>query len=434
MRLLLMEAAFILLCSFISLGQKYYTLASGNWNNTTNVWSLNGVTPCGCFPGNNLVTDSLIISHPINLTSNINASTLSKVQINPGGNLSNSGFDLIINNSVVLANGGVNIRNLYIGADGRFEINSSTLIVNVNMDIYGSFYAEFSNLTVMGGNIQVFPSGSFIIGNNSRLHFLNGNFRNEGFTSICSDCCLSFDKGNVTNESTGTFTGGGTVLSTVGNIKNYGTWDPVITYCSSGNDVGMVSQENCIQANILCTFAPLPTELVAFTGYTHNNANILVWETASEINTDHYEIERSMNGLAWTSLGNVDAEINSQEHNAYSFSDLDQGTGILYYRLTKINTNGEAGFIKTLSLVNDQDEEVLIFPNPAGETVWIHLDPKGSTHHIRVLDPSGRIIQQIATGDTFTFELPLPSQDGLYFIHTEGQDFTHTYTLVKQQH
>lgn len=432
MRLLLLEAVFILLCSFISLGQKYYTLASGNWNNTTNVWSLNGVTPCGCFPGNNLVTDSLFINHPINLTANINASTLSKILINPGGNLSNSGFDLIINNSVVLANGAVNIRNLYIGSGGSFSIYSSTLIVNVNMDIYGSFYAEFSNLTAMGGNIQVFPTGSFIIGDNSRLHFLNGNFRNEGYTSICADCCLSFDKGNVTNESTGTFTGGGTVMSTVGNIKNYGTWDPAITYCSSGNDVGMVSPENCIQANVLCTFAPLPTELIAFMGYAKDDSNILIWETASEVNTDHYSIEHSTDGLYWEALGNVNVEFNSQQNNSYTFGDLYPGTGIHYYRLTKINTDGEPGFIRTLSLVNDQDEEVLIFPNPARESVWVHVDPKASIHHIRLLDPSGRIIHQIATGDTFTFELPLPSQDGLYFIHTEGQDFTHTYTLVKQ--
>jgi hypothetical protein len=431
MKTLLLNLCIFSFTTFFSFSQKYYTLASGNWNNTTNVWSLNGVTPCGCFPGNNLLTDSVYINHPVSLTATINASTLSKIQINPGGNLSTNTFDMVINNSIVLANGSVSIRNLSIATGGRFEIYNSTLIVSINMDIYGSFYSQFSNISAMGGNIQVFPSGSFIIGDHSRLHFLNGNFKNEGYVSICSNCCLSFDKGNVTNEAGATFTGGGTVTSSVGNIKNYGTWDPTITYCSSGNDVGMVSPENCSLANQICTFAPLPTDLVSFSGYAEENVNLLYWETASETNTDHYKLDRSIDGINWNLLGQINSTSPTGNIYTYNFSDYNALEGLTYYRLSKLNTNGDTEFSRTLSVFRNGNEDILIYPNPTSDKVWVQIKPNNSIAYICLTDISGRVIKEIETGDALSFELQLPNDNGLYFIHSEGQDFTHTYTLVK---
>jgi hypothetical protein len=81
MKPLYLVLAGIFCFQYAATSQTYYTLTSGNWNNTTNVWSLNGTTPCGCFPGNTLVSDTLYVSHPLNLTAHINASATSKIQV-----------------------------------------------------------------------------------------------------------------------------------------------------------------------------------------------------------------------------------------------------------------------------------------------------------------------------------------------------------------
>ena len=432
MQKILLELILILFCSFVSLGQKYYTLNSGNFNNTADVWSLDGVTPCGCFPGNNLIADSLIIDHTINLTANLTAASLSKIQIHNGGSLSNSSFDLTIDNSIVLSHGSVNLRKLNIAPGGSFSIENSSLIISSSMDIYGSFLATFSNVTVINGNIQIYPTGSFIISDNSRIHFQMGNFKNEGYTSICSICCISFDKGNVLNESTGTFTGGGTVNSSLGNIKNYGIWDPLITYCTSGNDVGMVSPENCILANEICTYAPLPVELLYFKGYPTDHANILLWETASEFNTASYKLVRSFDGNDWTELVEVFANTGSQEVNNYAYTDNAIGGGTTYYRLVKISVNGEQEVLETISLTNDFDEQLKIYPNPSKGEVTVRVDEKSKIERLLIYDAIGRFIEEIDLTENVYFSFELPKDKGIYFLHVSGLDFNELQTVIKE--
>jgi hypothetical protein len=431
MRTLILDIIFLLLISFISYGQKYYTLTSGNWNNTTTVWSLNGSTPCGCYPGNSLVTDTIVVNHPLSLTAHLNASTLSKIQINSGGSLSNSLFDIYIANSVVLANGSINVKKLTVAAGAAFTISNSTLMINAAIDIYGSFQATFSNIYVLAGNIEVFSTGSFVIGNGSRINFTNGNFRNEGLTSICSVCCLSFDKGNVTNEISGTFTGGGSVTTSLGNIKNFGTWDPLIRWCSNGSDVGMVSPENCILANDMCLYVPLPTELVYFDGFTQNEYNTLIWETASENNTDYYLIESSKDGLNWNFLEEVDAAGTNQVLNKYNFVDQNKNSGLIYYKLSQIDLNGTTKLSQTLSLINDSEAQLILYPNPTNDQVTIQLQKNNPYTQLKIVDALGRQLNQLEIGDTFTLEIQLPVNAGIYFIQAEGEDITDTYTLIK---
>lgn len=431
MRTLILNILFILLISFISYGQKYYTLTSGNYNNTTNVWSLNGITPCGCFPGYNLISDTLIVDHPVNLTGNMAANSLSKIQVNPTGSMSNSAVNVTVSNSLVMANGSFSINKLTVDAGATFEVSNSTLFINASLDIYGTFISDFSNIYVNLGNIQIYSTGSFIVLDGTRIHFTNGNFENSGLVNICSSCCISFSKGNVTNNSGGSFTGGGFVLTDSGNIKNFGSWVPEISWCSNGNDVGMTSPENCALANDLCIFVPLPTELVYFDGFVQDEHNILVWETASESNADYYRIERSKDGEHWELIEEVDAIGSSQELNQYSSVDQDQTHGIVYYKLSQIDLDGSTKLSQTLSLINNSSAHMIVYPNPTDDHVTVQLEQNNQYRTLKVVDAFGKQLNQVEIGDTFTLEIQLPDKTGIYFIQAEGEDFTDTYTLIK---
>lgn len=417
--------------SFISYGQKYYTLASGNWNNTTSVWSLNGLTPCGCFPTNTLISDTVIVNHPINLTANLSASASSKIDVSPTGSLSNSLFDLVISNSITLSNGSINIRSLRVNVGGIFEIYNSSLIISLNVDIYGLFKSSFSNITVISGNIEIFSTGSFILSDGSYITFQTGNFKNSGLTSICSSCCLNISSGNVTNEASGTFTGGGSVIVDAGNIKNYGIWDPALRWCASGSSVGMVSPENCILANQLCALVPLPTELIYFDGFHDENQNVLLWETASELNSDYYLLGKSSDGENWLTLGSVDAAPTTSYVSQYSYSDYDVNEGINYYKLIQINSDGVANFTEILGILNNSNTDLLIYPNPVNEVATIQLKQNHRFKILRLVDALGRQIKEIEIGDAFTIEIQLPPQDGVYFIHAEGENSSKMYKFIK---
>jgi len=422
---------FILSFSTLSFGQKYYSLNSGNWNNTTNVWSLNGITPCGCYPGNNLITDSIFVSHPINLTSNLSASSLSKIQINPSGSLSNSNFRLAISNSVVIANGSISVKEINVSTGGSLIISNSSILVNSRILLSGYLEANASNVTIIGGNIEVYASGTFVINGNSQIHFYSGNYKNAGNTSICDSCCLTFQKGNISNESTGIFTGSGNIISDIGNISNSGSWSPTLKYCTSGFDSGMPGPEDCIGANEICTVTPLPSEIVYFKGFREQETNILQWQTASELNVSFYEIEKSIDGENWYSIGIVNAAGNSTELLDYEFEDLDKEFGIRYYKLSQVDNDGKIGRTKTLCLSMQTKSDLSIYPNPTNENATVELNKNHEFTKLKVMDAFGRILNDINIDNSLIIEIQLPEQNGLYFFIAEGESEYSTHTVVK---
>lgn len=421
---------FILLC-FNSHGQKYFTLTNGDWNNTANVWSLNGVTPCACFPGNSLITDTLVIDHKINLTAHISASSNSIIQINSKAELSNIMYSLNITGSQVIANGSISIRKLTINAGAKLQVINSTLITNAGIDVYGTLIVDFSNLLNNGGNSETFSTGTVSLINDSRWQINSGNYKNSGITNICSTCCLYLSTGNIQNSIDGSFTGSGAVISSFGSLKNEGTWDSSIVWCSTGSDNGMVTPENCILANDMCLFVPLPTQLNYFVGYRDAMQNELIWETASEINSDYFNLEKSSDGLYWKVIGTVKAKGTSYSTSTYNFSDRHESSETNYYRLSQIDLNGDNNFSKIVSIQSETNTELLIYPNPTEGNFTIELSPKHTFHSINILNASGKIINKIEIGDTFSINLQLPLQNGIYFIQAEGEGITTTYTMVK---
>lgn len=163
MRTFILNILFLIFISLISYGQKYFTLQAGAWNNVTNVWSLDNITPCGCYPGNILSSDTVIVNHAINLNASLDASSLSQISVKASGSISNPAADITITNSVVLADGAVEVNKFIVGDGGFFQLKSSNLIINSRMLISGTFNTDFSNITVMNGNIEVSATGKVFL-------------------------------------------------------------------------------------------------------------------------------------------------------------------------------------------------------------------------------------------------------------------------------
>src|SRR5574343_441070 len=78
----------------------------------------------------------------------------------------------------------------------------------------------------------------------------------------------------------------------------------------------------------------LPIELVSFEGVCTNRETIdLKWKTISEINNDHFLIERSRDAQKWEAIGKINGAGNSTTLLTYSFTDTRPLRGIIYYRL-----------------------------------------------------------------------------------------------------
>lgn len=146
----------------------------------------------------------------------------------------------------------------------------------------------------------------------------------------------------------------------------------------------------------------LPVDLIAFDVYVLENAALLKWETAIEINNERFEVERSANGVSFDKVGEVSGSGNSTYLHRYSFTDetaqayaRQHNQTSVYYRLKQIDLDGGFEFsdIRVAEFHNSNFLASLIFPNPAQGNMYLayELNEAGDVD-ICVYDFNGRKI------------------------------------------
>jgi hypothetical protein len=140
-------------------------------------------------------------------------------------------------------------------------------------------------------------------------------------------------------------------------------------------------------------------EFLSFEGKPNQRKVDLTWTTASERNSDYFEVQRSVDGENYEALGRVQAMGNSQNTTAYSFVDEAPYSGINYYRLKQVDMSGEAMETERISvLFRRVGMPIELYPNPAKESISVSFETafEGAAQW-RILDMSGRIVERGST-------------------------------------
>ncbi len=184
--------------------------------------------------------------------------------------------------------------------------------------------------------------------------------------------------------------------------------------CMVSYRTGHVVSSNSI--NVL-----LPVTLVSLNVQRTKGVNIINWQTATEINTSHFNIQRSTNGKDFETIGKVDANGAS----TYTFNDAlsidDSRFTKLYYRLEIVDKDGSKTYseIRSVYLTTD-DSGFTISPNPAKDYVTI---TGSNIKQVKLLDNMGRVVVVKEVNST-TINIPVNRlSKGLYMvqaIYTDG--------------
>ena len=138
----------------------------------------------------------------------------------------------------------------------------------------------------------------------------------------------------------------------------------------------------------------LPQQLLTFTGSLQNDATHLNWESANEINTSHYVLERSTDGTDFRQITTVPAKGNSS--NSYSYVDYSAAnllSPVVYYRLKMVDNNGSFTYSKVISVTFSSSYTVYIYPNPMRDVLKIKLSlARAQNLQINVTDVKGHIV------------------------------------------
>lgn len=103
----------------------------------------------------------------------------------------------------------------------------------------------------------------------------------------------------------------------------------------------------------------LPVDLVEMNCYQESSSNIIEWMTASETNSDYFELLYSSDGSSWKSIDLIQAAGNAVEKNFYTVTHRDFKDGINYYRLKQVDFNGAHEYFDIQSIDNTPTGKVV---------------------------------------------------------------------------
>lgn len=168
--------------------------------------------------------------------------------------------------------------------------------------------------------------------------------------------------------------------------------------------------------------APLPVQISTFSAVQRTNGVALNWSTSQEQNSKEFVIQRSSDGLHFTTIGMVAASGNTSSVSHYGFVDEAPLTGSNFYRLKQVDLNNTSEYSRVLKvMVETPTFAYRIIQNPVQNELRLTLQTAHATSFkIQVKDATGRLLIikniKIAQG-TSTYSLPVKGlTEGVYII------------------
>lgn len=194
----------------------------------------------------------------------------------------------------------------------------------------------------------------------------------------------SFASASVTGGVNGLTRAGstsGTVTNPFG--ASAGTAGQVVTYGA----VPVLVNNN----NTASPCGVLPVKLVQFYGAVRSGGTALYWQAGEARDLERFEIEYSLTGTGFNTIGAVDYEHGRTAYEYYH----PLTSGVIYYRLKLVNTDGsfEYSRIVMLTTARRSGGNMLVYPNPSSSSVNIQVKwHRHTAAQAEVVNASGQVV------------------------------------------
>ena len=182
----------------------------------------------------------------------------------------------------------------------------------------------------------------------------------------------------------------------------------------------------------------IPVELTSFSALTNVNDVILNWQTATEINNQGFEIQRSSDG-EFEKIGFVPGHGTTTETQSYIFIDENVLPGEYSYRLKQMDYDGTTEYSNIVEVDVTQPIEYSLsqnYPNPFNPSTTISYSiSKDGLVTLKVYDILGKevvtLINEVQSAGTMniTFDASELSS-GVYYYQLVSGEFTSTKKLI----
>lgn len=344
--------------------------------------------------------------------------------------------------------------------------SKSVLSLNSSLDIL-----TIANGTNMGGTAFGSDKSFFITGNNAQA--LNASAASNADlpatiqsrltrvwkgqeTGTVGTISLKFDLATVTGtasvagnnnladirllvDADGVFAAGATIVTTPSTNYTNATSDTIVFQFDFTGATGFYYTLGSVNIGT----APLPISLIKFTAECQPDGIHLNWATATELNNHYFELQRSEDGMSYSTIATIQGHGTSLNQNNYFYKDVLETDKINYYRLKQVDYDNQFTYYNFVESVENNCQEknnvIGIYPNPAsGNSIQLKYKVQQDEEiTIKFYDVLGRTwSNQTIQLQKENYESQLDISNlakGLYFIKIESTQLKeNTLKFIKE--
>lgn len=245
-------------------------------------------------------------------------------------------------------------------------------------DVYAGLLQLRNNPTFAGAFTTGFISRNFANNVGFKWMTIDGG---AGKVVVIGNFDVTAQTGSVTFPSAGTWYD---FLSPI----NGGT----STFAATGGSQSFTLQPGEYRVYINTAVA-LPVTIVNFNGRSNNGNNLLSWQVENEINVVRYELQRSIDGVHFETIGNVGA--NGARSYNYSDNDISRHP-VYFYRLKTFDVDGTYSYSAIVRLSGPvKAMSVVATPNPFRQELKLNISsPQTGNVRLILTDMYGKTVLQ----------------------------------------
>jgi hypothetical protein len=256
---------------------------------------------------------------------------------------------------------GILVNLLSVNADSS-EVLSDGLLVNFDNSFNnGIDNGDAIKYTNAGENISTLTAAKSLIverrnliASRDTIYLKVSNLKVKKYR--LSIAASRLDAGGRTGTLIDNYTGTRTMLHMNGNtLVNFTVTSTAASYASNRFKI------------VFDKMTVLPVKFVGLKAYTVSNNSINVdWQTAEEVNTNHYDVERSHDGTNFSKILSTPVKGNNGAY--YSLNDPQPFADVNYYRIKAVENTGEVLYSNVVKVSMQQLKPgISVFPNPVAD-------------------------------------------------------------------
>ena len=185
---------------------------------------------------------------------------------------------------------------------------------------------------------------------------------------------------------------------------------------------------------------PLPVKFGNIKGYAKNGGIQIDWSIYTEYNVDHYEIERSANGLQqFASIGQTQAR-NANSKTEYGWIDATPLNGNNFYRIKSVDFDGKISYSVIIRVnLNHSGKDIIVYPNPAqnGYVSFQTANLQKGDYTLKIINTNGQEVYKqkfVHEGGAYsqTISLPAGIRSGMYNLRLiNGNEITNKTFIIQ---